>query len=71
MLFFLVVFVLHYLDMKPVLSDPSAFEYCILNTVPFLDQEDVYCDLDEAYQSKGVCREDLKSIIEEEWNQVR
>lgn len=61
---------MHILDMKPTILDPSAFEYSILITVPFLDQEEVECYLDESFQSKTVLREDLQRIVEEEWNQV-
>ena len=56
--------------MKPTILDPSAFEYSILITVPFLDQEEVDCYLDEGFQSKTVLRDDLQRIVEEEWNQV-
>jgi hypothetical protein len=62
---------MHILDMKLTILDPSAFEYSILITVPFLDQEEVECYLDEDFQSKTVLREDLQRIVEEEWNQVR
>ena len=65
-----MLFLVHILDMKPIISDPSAFEYSILLTVPFLDQEEVDCNLAEGFQSKTVLREDLQRIVEEEWDQV-
>lgn len=56
--------------MKPVVSDPSAFEYSVLITVPFLNKEEVECDLSKDYQSKTVLREDLQKIVDDQWNQV-